>query len=136
MSWDVMILNADGTPRSTAEMPKDWRPKTMGDMETVRAMINGTLPGIDWTDPAWGHLLGDGYSIAFNYQTAGEVDSFMLHIRGGGDPVSAIVRLCKSNGWVALDASTGNLMDLDAPSRESWTRFQAYRDRILGRGSE
>jgi hypothetical protein len=136
MSWDVLILNADGTPRSLAEIPEDWQLRTMGDIETARAMINGTLPGVDWTDPAWGHFLGDGYSIEFNYPSAGEVDSFMLHVRGGGDPVSAIVRLCKRNGWAALDTSAGDFMDLDAPSREGWIQFQAFRDRVLGRGSE
>ena len=36
MSWDVLILNADGAPRSTTEMTDDWQPKTMGDAETVR----------------------------------------------------------------------------------------------------
>jgi hypothetical protein len=126
MSWDVMILNAEGTPRCTAEMPADWRPKTMGETETVRAMIDRALPEVDWTDPRWGCLRGDGCSIEFQFQISGDVEAFTLHVRGGGDPVSAIVHLCKCNGWVALDYSTGELIDLDAPSRESWTRFQAY----------
>lgn len=55
----------------------------------------------------------------------------MLHVRGGGDPLPAIVSICKSNGWVALDCSSGELISLDAPSSKSWREFQGYRDQIV-----
>jgi hypothetical protein len=46
--------------------------------------------------------------------------------------VSAIRKLCQENGWVALDSSTGQLMDLNASSAKSWEQFQKYRDQVAG----
>ena len=37
------------------------------------------------------------------------------HVRGSGDPVSAIATIC---------------MDLDAPPRDGWDRFQKLRDQF------
>ena len=127
MSWDIFIFSQD--PRQSnagAKVPP------LGDAADVRARISKSLPGVDWKDPAWGVLEGKGWSIEFNHQTNGITDSLMLLVRGGGEPVPAICQLCKANGWVALDSSTGQLMDLNAASSKSWEQFQKYRDEVTG----
>ena len=134
MGWDVLILNADGVPKSLSGLPKDWAPKSMGDAAEVRAAIATSAPDVDWTDPAWGVFAGDEFSVEFNLAATGPVDSFALHIRGGGDPLRLIADLCRPNGWAAVDFSTGDLIDLTNPSPESWLAWQQYRDRILGKG--
>jgi hypothetical protein len=128
MSWDVLILNRDGTPPSLVDVPDEWMPKPMGDAAAVRAGISAVLP-VDWSGPNWGLYRADDFSIEFNVNTTGLVDGVTLHIRGAGDPLPTIVGLCSANGWVALDYSTGQLMDLVNPSRESWLAFQRFRDR-------
>jgi len=131
MSWDVLIQRYDGVPPSVDAIPDDFRFPSMGDASAVRGLISTACPSVDWSDPAWGILDGDGYSIEFNFQEDGEVDSFMLHVRGGGDAISPIVSLCKTNGWVALDTSTGDFMDLESPSDDGWKEFQAFRDQVV-----
>jgi hypothetical protein len=131
MSWDVLIFSGQGAPSSVSAIPDDWRPHSMGDAEEVRNLITTALPGTDWSDPAWGILDGADWSIEFNYNKTGPVDSFMLHIRGGGDPIAAITGLCRANGWIALDTSTGEFMDLTDPSRDGWDGFKKYRDQVL-----
>lgn len=126
-----MIHRYDGTPPRVEDIPDDFRFPPIGEAEMVRTQITRVLPGVDWSDPAWGILDGDGYSIEFNLLSNGVVDGFMLHVRGGGDPVSAIARLCSASGWVALNTSSGEFMDLDHPSHESWESFQSYRDQIV-----
>jgi hypothetical protein len=125
-SWDVFIFSTD--PRHLSEGTK---PPSLGDAASVRAMISQSLPTVDWKNPAWGVLEGKGWSIEFNHQTNGVADSIMLLVRGGGDPATSIVKLCKENGWVALDSSSGELLNLDAPSSKGWRQFQAYRDQIV-----
>jgi hypothetical protein len=129
-----MILNGDGMPASLENVAADWMPKSMGDTNVVRDAISAVVPGVDWSDPKWGIYLGAGFSIEFNFQAAGPVDAFTLHIRGGGDPLPTIVTLCSRNAWVAYDYSTGEMIDLQPPARESWLAFQQYRDQITGRG--
>lgn len=109
----------------------DTKPPPLGEAESVRSNITKVLPKVDWHDPAWGVLEGRGWSIEFNHQTNGVTGSIMLHVRGGGDPVTPITAICKSNGWVALDISSGELINLDAPSSKSWREFQQYRDQIV-----
>jgi hypothetical protein len=131
MSWDVMILHADCAVANIDDLPDDWDLKSMGPAELVRQKITSVVPTVDWTDPARGYLIGDGYSINFGFQESGEVEIFALHIRGGGDPVELVARLCRSNGWAAFDCSSGQFMNLDRPSNEGWKRFRAFRDRAL-----
>jgi hypothetical protein len=109
----------------------DTKPPPLGDAGDVRSQITKVLPKVDWHDPAWGILEGSGWSIEFNHQTNGVTESIMLHVRGGGDPLTPITSMCKSNGWIALDCSSGELVNLDAPSSKSWQEFQGFRDKIV-----
>ena len=109
----------------------DTKPPPLGDAGDVRSQITKVLPKVDWHDPAWGILEGSDWSIEFNHKKSGLSEYMMLHVRGGGDPLSAITAMCKSNGWVALDCSSGDLINLDAPSSKSWKEFQGYRDQIV-----
>ena len=88
MSWDVMIFSAHELPAGSREPPDDWRPEPMGEADDVRAAINASMAGINWSDPAWGVLDGTGWSIEFDFQAEGPVDHFMLHVRGSGDPIT------------------------------------------------
>ena len=125
MSWDVTILSAKHVDGSDAEPPP------LGDAGDVRKAVSSALPGVDWSDPAWGTLEGKGWSIEFNTEAEGTVGDMMLHVRGGGDPLPAITKLCTQNGWVALDMSTGDYIELEAPSDASWKEFQGFRDSVV-----
>jgi len=128
-----MIHRADGLPPHIHDIADDHQFVPMGDAVEVRSNISKVLPDVDWSDPAWGVLDGDGYSIEFNFQPDGPVTGFMLHVRGGSDPIAAIVKLCSAHGWAAIDTSTGDYIDLQAPSHEGWESFQGFRDQIVGR---
>lgn len=108
----------------------DMKVPPLGDAEFVRTQISKSLPGVNWSDPAWGLLEGPGWSIEFNHQKSGITDSIMLHVRGSGDPISAIVSLCKDTDWVAFDVQSEALIDLKAPSDKSWKEFQGFRDTL------
>jgi hypothetical protein len=41
-------------------------------------------------------------------------------VRGTGNPLPVIVRLCRQNGWVAFDSAAGTFLDLEDPSPEGW----------------
>lgn len=125
-----MIMKCDGrTP--IQDLPDDYKPEPLGDADLLRTELSEFFGGVSWDDPAWGILEGGGFSFEFNFTRSGPVDTFTLHVRGGGDAVTPIVAMCKHFGWQALDYSTGEFMNLDSPSSESWQRFQEYRDRVI-----
>ena len=115
MSWDVLILHPD----SVSGSPEDRRLLPLGLAEDVRKAVSRALPGIDWTEAVQGVYEGRSYSIEVELPSRGVVDSFGLHVRGSGDPLPAIVRLCRQNGWVAFESAAGTFLDLDNPSWES-----------------
>lgn len=130
MSWDVMILRFDGPPPPVEDIADDHQALPLGDAADVRTRISAVLPEVDWTDPAWGVLEGDGFSIEFNFQADGPVTGFMLHVRGRGDPITPTITLCSAYGWAALDTSAGEFLDLAKPSHSGWRSFQSFRDRV------
>jgi len=79
-------------------------------------------------------LNGDGFSIEFNVGDDDPIDNMMLHVRGGGDAIAAIMSFVTPMGWSALDCSTGEFLDPAAPSDEGWKGFRAYRDKVIGQG--
>ena len=126
MSWDVVIL-AEAPPEKAGGGELD----PLGTADEVRQRVSAALPEVDWSDPEWGLLRGDGGTIEFGVNDTGQDDLMMLEVRGGGDPVAAIANLCNANDWVALDTSTDELIDLENPSGDSWREFQAFRDMAL-----
>jgi len=132
MSWDVMVFNYHGSPpKDFDDLPDDHKPDPLGPADEVRASVSKYLPGVDWSDPTWGDFVGEGFSIEFNVGNDDPITDMMLHVRGGGDAISAILQFAKPNKWSLLDSSTGDFIDPDNPSQEGWEGFQAFRDKML-----
>ena len=128
MSWDVLIVEAEDTPDDLNTVPSGWKPKPMGKASDIRAQINASFPEVKWSVPDWGTYQHKNLSIEFNFQAAGVVESFALHIRGDGDPIPIIERLCKDNGWAAIDYYDSRKIDFKADPQSHWKRFTKYRD--------
>jgi len=114
-----------------SEMTDSDRPLPLGTPEEVRAKISSYLANTDWTDPTWGVYMGDGFSFEFSMRDEPQKLGFMIHVRGGGDAIAALLRFAVPNRWSLLDCSTGQWLDPDNPSHAGWEGFQAFRDRTL-----
>src|SRR5882724_2748444 len=91
MSWDVMIFDFGGkTPPVDEIQEADMAP--LGPADEVRRRIAELPGGVDWSDPMWGLYRNDGYSIEFSVGEEEPVTHMMLHVRGGGDAIAAIIR--------------------------------------------
>jgi hypothetical protein len=132
MSWDVMVFNlAEGAPKNLGEWPTDYQPPPLGPASEVRAAISNALPGVEWSTPHWGRYGGDGFTFEFNTGDGETIDCIMVHVRGGGDSISALLQFSVPNGWTLLDCSTSEFIDPKKPSQDGWEGFQAYRDKIV-----
>jgi len=131
MSWDVLILNFHGAPPNDFQsMRDDQVPDPLGPADAVRDSIAKALPDFEWQGTGWAHYRGDGFSIEFNFSDEDPIRSMMLHVRGSGDAVAAIMRFANPNNWSVLDLSTGSFMDPEDPSTEGWEGFQAFREKM------
>jgi hypothetical protein len=96
----------------------------------LRAKISKVFPQVDWSDPSWGIYDGDGFSFEFNVGEEDPSDDIMIHVRGRGPAVEALLNLAQATGWYLLDCSQGEWLHHCKDVNVGWTRFQAYRDRV------
>ena len=136
MSWDLSVYSPTGPLGSAAD---------------VRQKVSRALPGVDWSDDTCGVLQQGGYVLEFSLLDrggAGDEDdedldddsdgeladttpvSMVVSVRGGGEPLPPLVKLCKQYGWKLGDGDSGEDIDLDSPSDEGWRDFQAFRDKV------
>ncbi|MCP5537316.1 MAG: hypothetical protein H7A51_13930 [Akkermansiaceae bacterium] len=133
MSWDISVYASSKAPQPVEQMPDDWTGDTLGTNREVRALISGCFPSVDWSDPFWGILRTDEYSLEFNMGRSAQVDSsdgFMIHVRGGGDAVAAMCALSVDTGWYLLDCSQSEWLHHCDDKEVGWKGFQQYRDHV------
>ncbi len=113
-------------------MPPDWKGTKFGTLEEVREQISECLPDTDWSDPSWGQYEGAGFLYEFNIGKDDHGSGFMVHVRGGGEAVSELLKLAMKRDWYVLDTSQGEWLHHCTDQDAGWERFQEYRDRVLG----
>ncbi|HUP45654.1 MAG TPA: hypothetical protein VM779_09095 [Thermoanaerobaculia bacterium] len=129
MSWDVFIQDLPPEARSVRDVPDEFEPRPLGSRAEVIGRIRGAFPDADFTDPTWGRLQREGYSIDISMGDDGEVSGITLHVRGSDDAVGAVVKLIDTIGGRALDSWTGELFD-QAIALHSIRRWRAYLEEI------
>jgi hypothetical protein len=137
MSWDVMIFNLrDRSAQPSVQSLEGTDVQPLGPAAKVRSDIADALPGIDWSDPKWGLYRDhrDELWIEFNAGNDDPIMDLMLHVRGSGDAIAAIMAVTRPHGWSAVDCSTGEFLDPNDPSDAGWRYFQAFRDKVVGQG--
>jgi hypothetical protein len=76
-----------------------------------------------------GMYAGEGIFLEFFLGTDPTVKSLTVYVRGGGDPIPALRRLCEPEGWQVREPG-GTVVDLQADdAADGWTRFTQYRDK-------
>jgi len=125
MSWDVILM------KSKIDLAgNDTDPGVLGNKADVIKAITSILPDVDYTDPSWGVFYNGTTSIEFNTGDNETVETLMLHVRGGGNPLMIINTICEETGWAALDTSTAEFINKSAII-VSWQEFSHYRDQII-----
>jgi hypothetical protein len=86
------------------------------------------FPDADFTDPTWGIVERDGYSIEFNISEEHDITSFMLHIRGDNRLLEAIELIHNNTGWRPMDEE---LIDFNGDPGKGLRQWQNAREQVL-----
>ena len=135
MSWDLLVYDFQGDPPPVEDWDADDGVAPLGSPKEVRARIDAQIAGVDWSDPTHGIFEGDGFTIEFALGSEKVLETFMLHVRGGGEAVAALLQIAEPNRWSLYDCSTDEWIDPKDPSNAGWEDFQAFRDRAFGNAS-
>jgi hypothetical protein len=77
---------------------------------------------------------GEGFTLEF-FLKDGPIPFFHIDVRGGGNPLPSLARLCRANKW-AIEDVTGKVVDLDLSFAPGWEEFRQWRDRAINEIAE
>ena len=65
MSWDILIQDLPDVA-TIEEVPDDFHPGVLGSRAEVVERLRSTFPDADFSNPSWGVLDREDWSIEFN----------------------------------------------------------------------
>ena len=154
MPWDVTILNYAGSPPASYYAPDRPEPEPLGTRDEVVSAIREAVPELEWGvsgglppeilakfSPELATLMGkpklgavydrdDVYLTLYGFEQ--EPMKYVCgEVRGRGNPVPLLARMCAGRGWSVVSGTDGSFVDLSAATAPQWDGFQAYRDRAV-----
>lgn len=131
MSWDIFIMDLPADLMSVSDIPEDFKPKPLGQRSHLIRAILQIAPTADFSDPSWGRLQTDSFSIEISMGDGQIVDSIGLHVRGGDAAAGAVADIITHLELRAVDSSTGDFFD-PATAADSLRAWRAFRDQVIG----
>lgn len=131
MSWDIFVHDIPADAKSFGEIPKNFKPAPIGKRSMIIDKIREVVPAADFSDPSWGRIDGDGWSIEVNIGAGEECRGFAFHVRGGDAAVGVVAAILQHLNLRALDAQTGDFFVAGEDAMESFRKWRAYRDQVL-----
>jgi len=132
MSWDIFVQDLPRDAKTVADIPDDFKPAVIGARSEIISMIKEVVPTANFSDPSWGLIDGNDWSIELNMGRAEECDGFAFHVRGGEDAVGVVAAILQHLDLRALDSQTGEFFVGGPESIASFKKWRAYRDSIVG----
>ncbi len=134
MSWDIFVFKLPPGVTEFADIPDDFDPPPIGKREEIIAAIQELYPEADFSDPSCGHLISDAARMEISMGNELECTSFAFHVRGGDSVAEVVAAILYRLNLSAIDPqSDTGIFDVDS-ARETFRRWQGYRDQVLGNG--
>ncbi|MEO0479357.1 MAG: hypothetical protein AAF196_07750 [Planctomycetota bacterium] len=135
MSWDIFVQDLPSDARSIQDIPEDFEPRPIGSPDAVIAGIRSVVPHADFSDPTWGRIDGEDYSIEVSISGGSSCDGFALHVRGGASAARVVHDILEALDLRALDMASDTGFFSWPDSVGGLNRWQDYRDQVV-RGSK
>jgi hypothetical protein len=134
MSYDIFVQNVPPNTKFVEDVPPDFKPASIGKRASVIEKIKEVVPGADFSDPAWGRIRGDDWSIEVNMGAGEECYGFVFHVRGGELSLGIVDAILQALNLRALDPQTGGFFVARAEATDSFRRWRAYRNQVADAG--
>jgi len=132
MSWDIFVQDIPESAATVEDIPRSFVPAPIGQRSHIIEEILKTVPFADFTDPAWGIIEGDDFSIEVSLGPDETVKDFALHVRGDDIAAAVVSDILKHLKLRAFDSGTGDIFDHERAS-VGLTKWRSYMERVLSR---
>lgn len=130
MSWDLYAQDFPDVA-TVAAIPDDFLPQPLGPREDVIARIKAAIPAVDFSDPSWGVIVDDSWSIELRLGDEAICSGFSLYVRGGGEAaMDGVAIILQATGTRGIDMQTSEFFERKTAS-ESFGVWQSYRDQVV-----
>ena len=115
MARDIYVQDILTNVSEVKDIPSDWMPDPLPYSHSeIVATIQRVVPAADFSDPEWGHIEGENFSIEVNIKREEPMRSFAFHCRANGldaDYVVADILEALSLRAFDIDSETGIFED-------------------------
>ncbi|MAL17946.1 MAG: hypothetical protein CL667_09560 [Balneola sp.] len=128
MSWDIFVQDIPESAKSIKEIPESFQPQPVGSKSEITSRILEIVPEANFSDPAWGIIEGETFSVEINLGDDEVVSSFAFHARGDENAlivISAILQHLK------LRAFDSNGIFTPEKSSEDFKNWKEYREFVI-----
>ena len=125
MSWDIFIQQFPDGAQRVADIPDTFTAPPIGQRNDVIAKLRAAVPNADFSDPAWGVLRTDAYTIEFGIGDDELLYGVTLHVRGSDEVLPHITKVLSALGLRAIDSWTGEFFDPEV-APHSLARWRSY----------
>ena len=125
MSWDAVIVRIRGPFRPIADIAaNDYLP--LGTLSSVAAAVRAAFPDAEWDSPSCAHRELDQYTgMMIELGHVETSNSIHVSVSGPGNPVPDLLSLANANGWIVIDASSSEFIDLERLESEGFAGYRA-----------
>lgn len=134
MSWDIFVQDLPPEAESVSEIPADFRPAMLGKRPIIIQRIKEVVPDANFSDPSWGLIDGEDWSIEVNIPDEDCV-GFVLHVRGQDAAVGLVAAILQHLDVRALDSQTGAFFVASPEATRAFGTWRKYRDRAINGNS-
>jgi len=130
MSWDIFVQDFPPDVGSVEEIPADFHPASIGERTAIIDQIRKVVPFANFSNPTWGTIDGEDWSIEINMGPRDDCESFAFHVRGGDAAVGVVAAILQQLKLRAVDSQTGDFV-AGADALEAFNKWGIYRDQII-----
>lgn len=131
MSWDIIAQDLPRDAASVEEIPDNFQPQPIGNRSQLIARIQQVVPQVVFTDPSWGIIEGNDWSIEVSTGDTELCDRVAFHVRGGDDAMGAVAAILDELKLRAIDCQSGEFFTTGPETLKSFHAWRHYRDRVV-----
>ena len=128
-TWDILVQDIPPGITSVDQMPPGFKTAPIGQRDDIIAAITAIAPDVDFSDPTWGVIRGDGYTIEINIGEEAVTSDFAFHVRGDDEAAIVISRILQRLELRAYDPqSLSGIFRPGEPAVESLRAWRSIHD--------
>jgi len=132
MSWDIFAQDIPFDAQTIDDIPDTFVPGRIGKRSEIIGAIKQVVPFAVFSNPAWGTIDGNGFSIEVSIGDEEDVGCVAFHVSGDSAAAAIISDILTHLNLRAFDMGTGDIFD-HSTAAAGMDRWRAYRDSVLSR---